>query len=91
MKKVHSDIVVSGRIFNIGFTFLVLKNAEKHNLLGKTKYLDENRIKIEVEGAEEEVEKFIEWCKSGIPEANVNNVLATIGDFKNYNDFLITD
>lgn len=72
MKK-SVRIYISGNIQAIFYKAFVKENAERFNVKGFVRSLDDGRIEIFLEGNPEEVNKLIELSKKGPRHTNVKN------------------
>jgi acylphosphatase len=86
---VHVNITVSGKVQKIGFRFSTMQLAVKLGVHGLVKNLDNDKVYIEAEGEKDNVEKFIEWCKTGPTWAKVNQITVENGELKNFTYFEI--
>lgn len=82
-------IEVSGKVQGVWFRASTKTKAEELNLMGVVKNLSNGGVFIEVEGAEENIDRFIKWCKVGpelavVKEVKIKNTLV-----KNCFDFKI--
>ena len=91
MEIIHYDIIVTGLIVNIGFSFQIMKIADEMGIHGFATYLDNETLRIEAEGNEELLNEFIVKCKTGIPEASITKLSVEQSLLQNYNDFTITN
>jgi len=91
MEKFHYDIILKGEVKNIALAFQSLMVAERLNIYGCIKYLDNNTAKIEAEGKKERLEEFIDWCKTGIFDTEGINVHVSQNKYRNYTNYTIKD
>ncbi len=63
MKK-HIDILIKGNVKDLGYAFLVMKEAEKLELKGHTYYTGDNNLFMELEGTENNLLEFTIWCNA---------------------------
>lgn len=85
MKDIHHiNIIIHGDFTNTGFGFSALFNADKEGITGYLKYLNLTTIKIEAEGTQEQLTKFVKNCKS---EKQVTNITTKTGRIKYFSDF----
>jgi len=87
---VHYDIVVTGRIYKVGYRFYALQRATQLGLKGFVQYQTSSSIRIEIEGEDEKVQSFLQWCKRGTSGAKVDDIQITQNDMKNYQTFQIS-
>lgn len=70
MKKAFK-ITINGTVQGVFFRNFIKENAEKLNLGGFVRNLEDGRIEIIVEGDHENIKKFVEICKKGPKFANI--------------------
>ena len=67
-------IIISGRVQGVFFRKNAREKAEELKLFGWVKNTTDDKVEIFVQGNENEVDDFIEWCRQGSPKAKVENV-----------------
>jgi acylphosphatase len=70
--RVH--IYVSGHVQGVFFRAHTQEIAQRLNLVGWVKNLDDGRVEIVAEGSDNDLQKLIEWCWQGPPGARVDDV-----------------
>lgn len=85
----HFNIVVSGKVHNVFFRDTACKLATKLGLFGFIENHPDKTVYSEVEGDEEKIKEFIQWCHCGPDQARVENVEMTEGLLQNFTDFRI--
>jgi acylphosphatase len=85
----HLTIKVFGRVQGVLFRHMAKKMADEIGIFGYVKNLNDGSVLIEVEGSDEALRKFVDWCKGGPQEARVDKV--EIEDMRraHYEDFRI--
>ena len=78
MKK-HFTILISGHVQDVWFRDSAKEVADDLGLAGFVRNEPDGRVYIEVEGAETDLQKFIEWCHKGPRYAQVQDVAVTEG------------
>jgi len=80
---------VTGRVQGVGFRWRVENEAVRRGLKGFVRNLSDGSVHIEVEGLEEQLNAFLEWCKRGPGYSFVESL--TVDSFPplNYRDFRI--
>lgn len=73
MKRVAINIF--GRVQKVGFRFSTLQKARELNINGFVRNLRDGSVEVEAEGEENQIEKFIEWCKIGPPYSDVKKIM----------------
>lgn len=82
-------IEVSGKVQGVWFRATTKAKAEELNLQGNVKNLTNGCVFIQAEGDEENVDRFVEWCKVGPEMATVKEVKIENSQVKNFMDFKI--
>jgi len=59
------NIIVTGIVQGVFFRYNTMKKANELDIKGWVKNLRDGRVEIMAEGEEENLNKFIEWCKKG--------------------------
>ncbi len=70
----HLSIKVFGGVQGVFFRDLARKKAAMLGLCGFVRNESDGTVYIEAEGEEENLEKFLEWCKKGPMFAKVEKV-----------------
>jgi acylphosphatase len=86
MKK-SVRLYISGIVQGVFFRDFVKENAERYNVKGFIRNLDDGRIEIFLEGDVDDLNKMIEMCRTGPKHSQIKNVEAkeeTFQDFKNF-------
>lgn len=73
MKK-SIRLYITGNVQGIFFREFVKENAEKHNLKGFVRNLEDGRVEIFLEGSIDDVNKMIAVCQQGPKHAQIRNV-----------------
>jgi len=89
MKKAVK-IIINGTIQGVFFRQFIKDSADKLNLRGFARNLENGDVEVIAEGNQDEVEKMIEICKQGPKFANIKNVsVSQINYSGDYKDFKI--
>jgi len=73
MKK-SIRLYVTGTVQGVFFRGFVKENAERYNVKGFIRNLEDGRIEIFLEGNAKDVNKMIELCKKGPKHSMIRNV-----------------
>ena len=84
----HIDIIIQGKILDIGFCFQSMIAANQNNVKGRINYTKYGAAHIEAEATQPELNGFIESCKN-IPNAIISEIIIEDGKIINYQDFEI--
>ncbi len=86
----HVKITVSGKVQGVFFRRYTRQQALKLRLRGYVKNLVNGDVEIVAQGGAPQVDRLIEWAKSGSPAAEVNDLkLEIMSDDDEFQDFAI--
>ena len=88
MKK-SIRLYITGTVQGIFFRGFVKENAERHNVKGFVRNLEDGRIEIFLEGNSEDVNKMIELCKKGPKHAQIRKVETKEEKFQDFKTFKV--
>ncbi len=88
MKK-SIRLYISGTVQGVFYRAFVKENAEKLNVKGFVRNLEDGRVEIFLEGNPEEVKKMIELCKKGPKHSMIKNVEEKEERFQDFKTFKI--
>ena len=80
MKRVR--IIIGGRVQGVGFRYFVQENANRYGINGYVKNMPGGNVEVDAEGDQEKLDKFIDKCRQGPPQASVD--LFQISDVPEY-------
>lgn len=83
------SIRVSGKVQGVFYRASTKDKAEELNIKGFVRNEPDGTVYIEAEGEEENLERFITWCRQGPPLANVKDCQVNTIDKKNFTSFSI--
>jgi acylphosphatase len=63
MQNIHIEII--GQVHKTGYRYFVKQMADLNNIVGYVSYVNENTVCIEAHGEEQDMEKFLSFCKMG--------------------------
>ncbi len=85
MKTEKAHLFIEGKVQGVFFRASAKEQADKLGLNGWVRNLSDGSVEIQVEGEKETLKRFLEWCKTGPPNALVTNVdlnhLQSSGEF----------
>ena len=87
MALIHYNITVKGKVQGVAYRFNAQAQATRYDLNGFVRNLANGDVYIEAEGEEEKVNQFISWCQVGPRLAEVSEVIAEQGEFKQFSSF----
>ncbi|MEK6906886.1 MAG: acylphosphatase [Nanoarchaeota archaeon] len=73
MKK-SVRVYITGTVQGIFFRGFIKENAEKHDVRGFVRNLEDGRVEVFLEGNPENVDSMIEICKKGPKHAMIRDV-----------------
>ena len=88
MKK-SVRLYISGIVQGIFFRAFVKENAERYNVKGFVRNLEDGRIEVFLEGDTEDVNKMIELCKKGPKYSQIENVEVKLEKFQGFKEFKV--
>ena len=85
-KRVH--LLISGRVQGVYFRQGTMEVAEKNNVLGRVRNLQDDRVEAILEGNDSNVDAVIEWAHFGPAGAVVKELKITeenyVGEFSEF-------
>jgi acylphosphatase len=88
MKK-SVRVYIGGTVQGIFFRGFVKENAEKFNVKGFVRNLEDGRVEVFLEGNGDDVDKMIELCKKGPKHSEVKNIELKDEKFQDFKTFKI--
>ncbi|MFN5182205.1 MAG: acylphosphatase [Bacteroidota bacterium] len=87
MSLIHYNITVKGKVQGVAYRFNAQAQATRYDLNGFVKNLPNGDVYIEAEGEEDNVNNFISWCQIGPRLAEVSEVIAELGEVRQFSSF----
>ena len=88
MKK-SIRLYISGIVQGIFFRAFVKENAEKHDVKGFVRNLEDGRVEVFLEGNPDEVDKMISLCRQGPKHSKITNVEIKDEKFQAFREFKV--
>ena len=88
MKK-SVRLYVDGIVQGVFFRSFVKENAERYDVKGFIRNLEDGRIEVFLEGNTDDVNKMIELCKKGPRHSNIKKVDMKLEKFQDFKSFKI--
>ena len=88
MKK-SLRLYITGTVQGVFFRTFIKSNAEKLNVKGFTRNLEDGRVEIFLEGDADAVNKMRELCKKGPKHSQIRNVEEKAERFQDFKTFKI--
>ena len=70
----QANLIISGNVQGVFYRASCQDVAVKYGLNGWVRNLPSGEVEVLVQGEKEKIEKLIEWCKKGPPNARVEEV-----------------
>jgi acylphosphatase len=80
--KIRAHVIISGIVQGVNFRYYTKLNAIKNNVSGWVRNLVDGRVEAVFEGEKDDVERVIEFCRKGPPNAYVNNIKVKLEKFR---------
>jgi acylphosphatase len=81
---------VSGVVQGVFFRASTSDKAKELGVRGTVRNEPDGSVRIEAEGTDEALERFLDWCRVGPPAAVVENLEVTEGVVRGLDDFRVT-
>jgi acylphosphatase len=89
--KVRARILVSGKVQGVYYRQTTKEVASRNGLKGWVRNLADGRVEAVFEGDKESIDRTIEWCRTGPPNARVQAVDVSFEDYSGeFSDFRIS-
>jgi len=88
MKK-SVRLYIKGSVQDVFFRGFVKENAEKYDVKGFTRNLEDGRVEVFLEGSTNNVEKMIELCQKGPKHSQVKDVEIKPEKFQDFKTFKV--
>lgn len=88
MKKA-AKVFISGNVQGVFFRSFIKENADKLNIRGYVRNLEDGRVEAVLEGDNEAVDEMLKLCKKGAPHSVVKNVEILERKYDSLKDFKI--
>jgi acylphosphatase len=88
MKK-SIRLYIDGTVQGIFFRAFIKENAERYDVKGFVRNLENGKIEVFLEGNVNEVNKMLELCKKGPKHSQIRNVIVKPEKFQNFKVFKV--
>ena len=88
MKK-SVRLYIQGTVQGVFFRNFIKENAEKTDVHGFARNLDDGRIEVFLEGDNEKVDKMVDLCKKGPKHSQIRNIVLKDEKFQGFKDFKV--
>ena len=86
MKK-SVRLYINGAVQGVFFRAFIKENAERHNVKGFVRNLEDGRVEVFLEGDVNDVDKMIELCKKGPKHSQIKSVEEKPERFQDFREF----
>lgn len=86
MKK-SVRIYVKGTVQGVFYRQFIKENAERYNVKGFVRNLEDGRVEVFAEGNQEDVDKLIELCRQGPKHSKIDDVEVKEERFQDFKEF----
>jgi acylphosphatase len=91
MEKVRARVIIEGRVQGVFFRHHTQETAHGLGVKGWVRNRRDRTVEAVFEGDKDRVDRIIEWCHQGPPEARVTNVQLSWELFTDeFKDFSVT-
>lgn len=84
---VHKNIQIFGRVQGVGFRYSARLAARNYGIKGYVRNMSDGSVYLEVEGSEDNVTRFINWCREGPDFAHIDHINITDASLRNFETF----
>ncbi|MBU3907449.1 MAG: acylphosphatase [Nanoarchaeota archaeon] len=88
MKK-SIRLYITGTVQEVFFRAFVKENAERYNVKGFVRNLEDGRLEVFLEGDANDVNKLIELCKQGPKHSQITKVEEKEEKFQDFKEFKV--
>lgn len=84
---IQAHVFISGKVQGVGYRYYTTRQAQYLRLNGWVRNLPDGRVEAVFEGKRPIVEKMIQWCHKGSPNAVVSDVTVKLQAVQGLNGF----
>ena len=88
MKK-SVRLYITGTVQGVFFRGFIKENAERHNVKGFVRNLDDGRVEIFLEGDSDNVNKMVILCEKGPKHSQIRKVETKAERFQSFREFKV--
>lgn len=82
-------LYITGTVQGVFFRAFVKENAERYNVKGFVRNLEDGRLEIFLEGNSDDVNKMVELCKKGPKHSQIRKVEEKPEKFQDFKAFKV--
>lgn len=83
------QILIAGKVQGVAFRYHMMKKAKEYNITGFVRNLSDGRVEAILNGADQDLQKLLNWCKVGPDLASVKQLDILKIEPTNYIEFCI--
>ncbi len=84
-----THLLIKGKVQGVFYRATAKKIAEKLGVTGWIKNTKNGDVEAEIFGNEQQLQRFINWCKQGPSKAQVTDVIITAKEEIRYKEFTV--
>lgn len=82
-------LFIKGSVQGIFFRQFIKESADKHDIKGHVRNLEDGRVEVFIEGDQDKVDSMISLCKQGPQHSQIRGVEEKEERFQDFKDFRI--
>lgn len=82
-------LIIQGKVQGVFYRVSARKKAIEIGISGWIKNTPEHHVEVMAHGTDEQLQKFIEWCKDGPSKARVDNLITEKAAEQHFDEFKI--
>jgi len=82
-------LYIEGTVQGIFFRQFIKENADRQNLRGFVRNLEDGRVEVFIEGDQENVDKMIELCRAGPKHSQIRDVEVKEEKLQDFKEFKV--
>jgi len=84
-----ANLIIKGKVQGVFYRQGAKEEAERLGITGWIKNISEGRVEVMATGNEEQLQKFIAWCRKGPRKARVEDVIVTPLSEQKFDEFTV--
>ena len=85
--KIH----INGAVYKTGFRYYLKAKAELLGVTGQVFYENENTVGVIAAGSEEKINRFLKFCETGYPPAQIESTKISETPHQEFSSFDVVD
>ena len=87
MAPINRHLLITGHVQGVWYRKSAVVQGLELGIKGWVRNLNDGSVEVVAEGEEEAIERFIDWCRRGPPNARVSGVLIEPGAIQGFDSF----